>query len=137
LGSTSDFNSTRLVRNALTRRLAKGNVAIVISHLAAERDFAAALQEALLEYGISGFVAHNDIEPTSEWQAQIETALATSDALVALLHEGFHASNWADKKSALLWAAVFQCSLCASLTPPTVSSPDFRPSTEIIRLRQP
>ena len=46
----------------------------------------------------SGFVAHNDIEPTQEWQTQIETALATCDALIALLHSDFHASNWTDQE---------------------------------------
>ena len=49
-------------------------------------------------FGISSFVAHTDIEPTKEWQTQIETALATSDALVALLHPDFHASNWTDQE---------------------------------------
>lgn len=43
-------------------------------------------------------MAHNDIEPTLEWQAQIETALTTCDALVALLHKDFHASNWTDQE---------------------------------------
>jgi hypothetical protein len=76
----------------------KGMLRLFVSHLAAKRDFAAGLQEALLEYGISAFVAHNDIEPTSEWQAQIETALATCDALIALLHEHFHASPWTDQE---------------------------------------
>lgn len=71
---------------------------LFISHLSAEKVFAAQLQEALLNYGISGFVAHNDIEPTLEWQSQIEMALATSDSLVALLHPAFHQSNWTDQE---------------------------------------
>jgi nucleoside 2-deoxyribosyltransferase len=71
---------------------------LFISHLSSERVFAAELQEALLNYGISGFVAHNDIEPTLEWQTQIETALATADSLVALLHPAFHNSNWTDQE---------------------------------------
>jgi hypothetical protein len=71
---------------------------LFVSHLAVEKVFAAELQESLLQYGISGFVAHNDIEPTLEWQTQIETALATSDALVALLHPDFHKSNWTDQE---------------------------------------
>lgn len=71
---------------------------LFVSHLSTHRAFAAQLQEALLEFGISCFVAHNDIEPTEEWQTQIETALATCDALVALLHPGFHASNWTDQE---------------------------------------
>lgn len=71
---------------------------LFVSHLAVERAFAAQLQEALLQYGISGFVAHNDIEPTLEWQTQIETALATCDSLAALLHPDFHKSNWTDQE---------------------------------------
>lgn len=71
---------------------------LFISHLSTEKTFAASLQEALLGYGISGFVAHNDIEPTTEWQAQIETALSTADSLVALLHPEFHLSKWTDQE---------------------------------------
>jgi hypothetical protein len=71
---------------------------VFITHLSAEKIFAAKLQEALLTYGICGFVAHNDIEPTLEWQTQIETALATADSLVALLHPEFHASKWTDQE---------------------------------------
>jgi nucleoside 2-deoxyribosyltransferase len=69
-----------------------------VSHLAIHRAYAAQLQEVLLEFGISCFIAHNDIEPTLEWQTQIETALATCDVLIALLHENFHASNWTDQE---------------------------------------
>lgn len=71
---------------------------LFVTHLSTEKIFAAALQEALLRFGISSFVAHNDIEPTLEWQAQIETALSTADALVALLHPKFHLSNWTDQE---------------------------------------
>lgn len=71
---------------------------VFVSHLAAHRTFAAELQAALLEYGISSFVAHNDIEPTAEWQAQIELALSSCDGLVALLHPNFHQSNWTDQE---------------------------------------
>jgi len=76
----------------------KGLFRLFVTHLAAQRAFAGELQEALLNFGISAFVAHNDIEPTREWQTQIETALATCDAVVALLHPGFHESNWTDQE---------------------------------------
>jgi TIR domain len=76
----------------------KGMLRVFVSHLATERVFAGRLQEALLEFAISTFIAHNDIEPTQEWQIQIETALATCDALVALLHDGFHESKWTDQE---------------------------------------
>lgn len=71
---------------------------LFISHLSTERKRAALLQEALLPFGISAFVAHNDIEPTLEWQSQIEAALATADSLVALLHPTFHESKWTDQE---------------------------------------
>ncbi len=76
-----------------------GMLKLFVTHLAAHRQFAADLQEALWGYGISAFVAHNDIEPTQEWQTEIETALATCDALVALLHPEFHQSNWTDQET--------------------------------------
>lgn len=71
---------------------------LFVSHLASERKLAGQLQEALLSHGISAFVAHNDIEPTLEWQSQIEAALATADSLVALLHPKFHESKWTDQE---------------------------------------
>jgi hypothetical protein len=49
-------------------------------------------------YGISAFVAHRDIEPTKEWQSEIELALNTADALCALLHPAFHESKWTDQE---------------------------------------
>lgn len=76
----------------------KGMLRLFVSHLAEHCKFAAELQEALLALGISCFIAHNDIEPTRDWQTQIEMALATCDALVALLHQGFHASSWTDQE---------------------------------------
>lgn len=75
-----------------------GMFRVFISHLATHRDSAAKLQVSLRDYGITAFVAHNDIEPTAEWIVQIETALATAEALVALLHPKFHASSWVDQE---------------------------------------
>lgn len=76
----------------------KGQLRLFVSHLADQRVYAAELQEAFAALGVSAFVAHNDIEPTTEWQTQIETALGTCDALIALLHPNFHASKWTDQE---------------------------------------
>jgi TIR domain len=75
-----------------------GMLRLFITHLSAHKVFAAELQSHLHGYGISSFVAHNDIEPTKEWQNEIETALSTCEAVVALLHAGFHESNWTDQE---------------------------------------
>jgi len=68
------------------------------SHLAKERELATQLQTALRRFHVSTFVAHADIRPTLEWQQQIELALKTADALVALLTPGFHESPWTDQE---------------------------------------
>lgn len=56
------------------------------------------LREELSKFGITAFVAHVDIEPTKEWQVEIESALATMDGLIALLALGFKESNWCDQE---------------------------------------
>lgn len=73
-------------------------VRVFLAHLSAHREFAAELQEAMEHYGLTAFVAHNDIEPTTEWQNEIETALSTCEVLIALMHDGFKESNWTDQE---------------------------------------
>jgi hypothetical protein len=48
--------------------------------------------------GVSAFVAHEDIEPSLEWQKEIESALQTADVLCALITPEFHASRWTDQE---------------------------------------
>src|SRR2546426_742584 len=75
-----------------------GYFRLFIAHLADHRALAGDLQRELFGFAISSFVAHNDIEPTREWQDEIESALASCDGLLALLHPGFHESNWTDQE---------------------------------------
>jgi hypothetical protein len=72
------------------------NFKAFITHIAKNKDAAGKLQNSLLQHNISAFVAHTDIEPTREWENEIINALNISDGLIALLHTGFHESNWTD-----------------------------------------
>jgi len=74
------------------------DVRIFLSHLSNIKTQAKELRNALESYGIKAFVAHEDIEPTKEWQIEIESALSTMDGLVALLSLGFKESNWCDQE---------------------------------------
>ena len=115
----------------------KGMLRLFISHLATYKVFAADLQAELLSYGISSFVAHSDIEPTSEWQTQIETALASCEALVALLHEKFHESKWADQEIGFaMGRGGARPSRSAWARRPTASSADSRLSTGTAKSRR-
>ena len=71
---------------------------LFLSHIAEHREVAQQMKDALAGYNISAFVAHTDIEPTVEWQIEIESALQTMDALVAVLTPGFHESRWTDQE---------------------------------------
>lgn len=75
-----------------------GYYKIFISHLTADKVLAANLKKALSVYGISGFVAHEDIEPTREWAIEIEKALLTMDCLCAIISPKFNGSLWCDQE---------------------------------------
>lgn len=75
-----------------------GHFRLFISHLADHREYAGDTQHALRSFGISSFVAHADIKPTKDWQEEIQSALASCDALLALMHPGFHNSEWTDQE---------------------------------------
>jgi AbiJ N-terminal domain 3/TIR domain len=71
---------------------------LFISHIAIHKDKAIRLKSCLARYGIDGFVAHEDIEPTLEWQSEIEKALRTMDAFVAIHTVGFAKSIWTQQE---------------------------------------
>lgn len=75
-----------------------GELRVFVSHLTSSKTKAASLQTALGRYGMSCFVAHNDIHPTLEWQLEIENALSTCELLVALIHPDFVSSQWCDQE---------------------------------------
>lgn len=71
---------------------------LFITHTHANRTFAGRLRTVLKYGGIDAFVAHDNIEPTREWQDEIESALNTCDALLALLTKDFAQSKWCDQE---------------------------------------
>ncbi len=71
---------------------------LFLSHLSSFKGTVAKLQDALRKLGISAFVAHVDIEPTREWQDEIEAGLLSMDALAAILMPGFKESDWTDQE---------------------------------------
>lgn len=75
-----------------------GHFRLFLSHLSSFKAQTSHLQTALKKYSISSFVAHEDIEPTKEWQDEIEAGLQTMDALAAILMPGFQESKWCDQE---------------------------------------
>lgn len=73
-------------------------IRLFISHLAAHKAFASSVARTLAKDGIHGFVAHTDIDVSREWQGEIETALLTCEAFVALAHEPFWSKPWTNQE---------------------------------------
>ena len=77
---------------------------LFISHKSESKKIASDLKDNLKIFGISCFVAHEDIEPTKKWQDEIENALFSMDAFLALMTDGFHNSNWTDQEVGVAFA---------------------------------
>jgi len=71
---------------------------VFLSHKSEVKKDTAELKENLKILGVSAFVAHEDIEPTITWQEEIENALFSMDAFVALMTDQFHDSSWTDQE---------------------------------------
>ena len=77
---------------------------VFLSHKSEVKKETADLKERLRIFGITCFVAHEDIHPTKTWQDEIENALASMDGFVALLTPNFHDSNWTDQEVGFAFA---------------------------------
>jgi len=90
---------TRAVsEKAVNRIWEDGHFRLFLSHKTEAKKETAELKNALRSYGVSSFVAHEDIHPTEEWQNEIENALSTMDGFVAVMTPEFHESYWTDQE---------------------------------------
>jgi len=76
----------------------EGRFRLFLSHLAKHKVEVSKLKDELALYGISAFVAHEAIQPSLEWQREIELALRSMHGLLALITPDFHASFWTDQE---------------------------------------
>lgn len=75
-----------------------GHLRLFISHKDKHKKVARRLADALSEYGISTFVAHDTIVPMKTWQQEIEKGLETMEILLAFVTDDFHDSNWTNQE---------------------------------------
>ena len=76
----------------------EGRFRLFLSHVAKHKVVVSKLKDELDWFGMSAFVAHEAIKPSLEWQREIELALRSMHALLALVTPDFHASNWTDQE---------------------------------------
>lgn len=75
-----------------------GLVRCFISHRDAHKAEAHRLAEALEEYGISCFVAHDTVGAMKEWRKEIMAGLQTMEIMVVMLTEDFHQSTFTNQE---------------------------------------
>lgn len=71
-----------------------GYIRMFVSHLSSNRERMSALKLSLANWGISAFIAHEDIEASREWRDEVEAGLESMDVLVAVVEPGFKESDW-------------------------------------------
>ena len=71
-----------------------GYMRIFVSHLSSNRERMSALKSGLAKWGMSAFIAHEDIEASREWRDEVEAGLESMDVLVAVVEPGFKESDW-------------------------------------------
>ncbi|MEO0795158.1 MAG: TIR domain-containing protein [Verrucomicrobiota bacterium] len=71
-----------------------GQLRVFISHLSSNKERMSTMKAELSHWGVSAFIAHEDIEPSREWLNEVEAGLETMDVLVAVVEPGFKESDW-------------------------------------------
>ncbi len=92
------MNNTQLNEKEANYSWETGYLRLFLSHIAEQKEACVLLKDELHDYGISAFVAHEDIKPNAEWRNEILNALKSMHAMAALLTPGFHESNWTDQE---------------------------------------
>lgn len=74
-----------------------------ISYSHFDREAAGKLKESLEGFGLKVFLAHEDIEPSEEWQLAIIRELKTGDVFLPILTKNFILSNWTGQESGIAY----------------------------------
>src|SRR3989344_3020 len=74
---------------------------IFISYAHPEAEFASQIKKLLEQKGLEVFIAHNDIEPSLEWQEEIIRYLKRCDIFIPIVSTNFKNSNWTDQETGI------------------------------------
>ena len=91
------LEETHIVPASVQKRIWQdGMFRLFISHKNEDKIKVTDLQKRLAFWGIDCFVAHRDIQPTQRWADEIESALFSMDACIAIMTKDYHNSDWTD-----------------------------------------
>ena len=91
------LDETHVVPESIQKRIWQPEMfRLFISHKTEDKIKVATLKTQLKVYGVDCFVAHEDIEPNTRWADEIENALFSMDACIAIMTQNYHDSFWTD-----------------------------------------
>jgi hypothetical protein len=81
--------------------LQRNLIRIFFSYSNEDKKAVGRLKELLERVGFEVFLAHEDIEPCSEWQTEILKYLKNCDVFIPFLSNNFKNSNWTDQETGI------------------------------------
>jgi len=84
--------------DAIERIWGEDGFRLFLSHVSKHKKRVGEIKDTLAIYGVRAFVAHEDIQPTQDWQSEIEYALNTMHGMAAILTHEFKDSEWTDQE---------------------------------------
>lgn len=74
---------------------------VFLSYSSSDKKLAGKVKEALEDYGLEVFLAHEDINPSDEWVETIIAELETCDVFLPILTENFGESDYTDQETGI------------------------------------
>lgn len=84
---------------ALSLESRRSQMKIFLSYSSQDKTIAGQIKWSLERFGFEVFLAHEDIEPSSEWQEAIIEQLRTCDVFIPILTNNFNSSHWTDQET--------------------------------------
>lgn len=74
---------------------------VFISYSSTDKVYAGELKDFLQIYGLSVFLAHEDIRPTLDWKEEIIRNLRLCDIFIPIISSDFSLSEWTDQETGI------------------------------------
>ena len=76
-------------------------IKIFLSHSDKDKKIASELKSKLSKYGLSIFLAHDDIDGGSDWVSKLYEEIENSKIFIMLLSKNYHSSNYTEQEAGI------------------------------------
>lgn len=76
-------------------------IKVFLSYSNVDKELAGKIKNKIEDYGLTVFLAHEDIEPLEEWVERIRAELEACDIFIPILTKHFYESEWTDQETGI------------------------------------